>query len=91
MTLPSILIGIVISTLYGAAFHLWRGGNLFRLILYLILSWIGFWIGHTLGNFWGCTFGSLGLLSLGAATIGAVATLGIGYWLSLIDSSGQDS
>ncbi len=27
MTLPALLIGILISTLYGAAFHLWRGGQ----------------------------------------------------------------
>ena len=86
MTLPSILIGIVISTLYGAAFHLWRGGNLFRLVLYLILAWIGFWVGHTLGNLWNFAFASLGPLRLGAATLGAVATLGIGYWLSLVDT-----
>jgi hypothetical protein len=89
MTLPSILIGIVISTLYGAAFHLWRGGKLFRLVLYLILAWIGFWIGHTLGNLWGWTFFSLGPLRLGAATLGAVTTLGIGYWLSLVDPNRQ--
>ena len=85
MTLPSILIGVVISTLYGAAFHLWRGGNLFRLILYLILAWIGFWVGHTLGNLWGLMFFSLGPLRLGMATLGAGATLGIGYWLSLVN------
>ena len=89
MTLPSILIGIVISTLYGAAFHLWRGGNLFRLILYLILAWIGFWVGHTLGNLWGWTFFSLGPLRLGMATLGAVVILGIGYWLSLVNPNKQ--
>jgi hypothetical protein len=85
MTLPSILIGIVISSLYGAAFHLWRGGGLGRLILYLILAWVGFWIGHLIGNALGWTFVSLGPLRLGTATLGAVITLGIGYWLSLVE------
>ena len=85
MTLPSFLIGIVISSLYGAVFHLWRGGGLGRLILYLILAWIGFWLGHFVGNALGWTFFSLGPLRLGTATLGAVLTLGVGYWLSLVE------
>jgi hypothetical protein len=85
MTLPSILIGIVISSLYGAAFHLWRGGGLGRLILYLILAWVGFWLGHLIGNALGWTFVSLGPLRLGTATLGAAITLGVGYWLSLVE------
>jgi len=85
MTLPSILIGIVISSLYGAAFHLWRGGGPGRLILYLLLAWIGFWIGHFVGNAAGWTFFSLGPLRLGAATLGTALSLGVGYWLSLVE------
>jgi len=86
MTIPSILIGIIISSLYGAAFHLWRGGGFGRLILYIILAWIGFWIGHFIGYGLGWSFFSLGPLRLGTATLGAALTLGIGYWLSLVDS-----
>ena len=85
MTIPSIIIGIVISSLYGVAFHLWRGGGLGRLILYVVLAWIGFWIGHIIGNSQGWTFVSLGPLRLGAATVGSIITLGFGYWLSLVE------
>jgi hypothetical protein len=81
MTLPSFLIGIVISSLYGAVFHLWRGGNLGRLLLYLVLAWFGFWLGHILGNLLGWDFLSLGPLRLGAATLGTAITIGLGYWL----------
>ena len=84
MTLPSILIGIVISTLYGALFHLWRGGGPGRLALYILLAWFGFWIGHLIGYALGLGFFSLGPLKLGTATLGAVITLGFGYWLSLV-------
>jgi len=35
MTLPAFLLGFVLSTLYGAAFHLWRGGSIGRLFFYL--------------------------------------------------------
>ncbi|MFN2152544.1 MAG: hypothetical protein ACK2T5_13155 [Anaerolineales bacterium] len=87
MTLPSFLIGIVISSLYGALFHLWRGGGLGRLVLYIILAWIGFWLGHFAGNALGWAFFSLGPLRLGMATVGAAVTLGVGYWLSLVERS----
>lgn len=85
MSLPSILIGALISTLYGAAFHLWRGGGLGRLLLYLVLGWIGFWAGHFLADRFGWTFASLGPLHLGMATLAAIFLLGIGYWLSLVE------
>jgi hypothetical protein len=84
MTIPALLFGIVISTLYGAAFHLWRGGNSGRLILYLILGWVGFWIGHIAGNLFNWTFGSIGQLRLGMATISSLIFLSVGYWLSLV-------
>ena len=85
MTIPTILIAVIISSLYGLAFHLWRGGGLGRLILYLILAWTGFWMGHTIGNYLGWTILSLGPLRLGTATLGAAIALGIGYWLSLVE------
>lgn len=84
MTLPALIIGILISTLYGAAFHLWRGGGLGRLILYLLLSWTGFWIGQFLGNYFGWSFGSFGPLNLGTATFFSLLFLATGYWLSLV-------
>lgn len=89
MTLPTLLLGLVISSIYGAAFHLFLGGNLGRLLLYLILSWIGFWLGHTIGNYFDLAFLSLGTLRLGTATIGSLITLGIGYWLSLVERTSK--
>ena len=85
MTLPSYFLGLIISTLYGSAFHLWRGGGFGRLILYLLLGWGGFWAGHFIANYFGWSFASLGPLRLGMATIGSIISLGFGYWLSLID------
>ncbi len=85
MTFPTLLLGVVISTLYGAVFHLWRGGNIGRLLLYLILGWVGFWIGHLIGNQFGWTFSSVGGLRLGMATLTSILFLGIGHWLSLVE------
>jgi len=85
MTLPSIFIGLIISSLFGAVFHLWRGGGPGRLLLYLFLAWLGFWGGHALGIRWDWAFFSLGPLRLGTAILGSIVTIGIGYWLSLVD------
>jgi len=70
MTLPSLFIGLLISSLLGALFHLWRGGGPGRLLLYLFLAWLGFWVGHALGVRWQWRFFSVGPLRLGMATIG---------------------
>jgi hypothetical protein len=85
ITLPSLLLGFVISTLYGFIFHFWRHGGLGRMLLYLILSWVGFWAGHLLASQLNIKFDSLGPLHLGAATLGSFFLLFIGYWLSLVE------
>jgi hypothetical protein len=85
MTLPAVVFGVLVSTLMGAVFHLWKNGGFGRLILYLILAWGGFWAGHLLANTQGWTFGSIGPLRLGAAVVLGAITLYVGYWLSLIN------
>lgn len=85
MSIPAYLFGFVVSTLYGAAFHLWRGGAAGRLLLYLILSWAGFWIGHFLGAALDWSFIKVGTLYLGMASAGSLIFLGVGYWLSQIE------
>ncbi len=85
LTLPTLLIGMLLSTLYGAAYHLWRDGGPGRLLLYLVLGWMGFWAGHFLAGSLGLTFASLGQLRLGAATLSSAVVLVAGDWLSRIE------
>jgi hypothetical protein len=85
MTIPAALLGLLISTLYGVAFHLWRGGGLGRLLLYILLGWVGFWIGHVVATQMEWTFASVGPLRLGAATLFSLLFIGLGYWLSLVE------
>ena len=85
MTLPALLFGFLVSTFVGAAFHLWKGGGFGRLLLYILLAWIGFWGGHVLGTRLGWSFGSIGPLHFGTALIICAATIYAGYWLSLIN------
>ena len=90
MTLPAVLFGILVSTLMGAIFHLWKNGGFGRLILYLILAWTGFWIGHLLANHFGLTFGSVGPLRFGMGLLVGIGALFAGHWLSLIRQEEPD-
>lgn len=83
MTIPSLLLGVLVSSFLGAAFHLWRGGNLGRLLLYVILSWVGFWAGHLMAEGVGFAGLSVGPLHLGLAVVGSLVFLWVGHWLSL--------
>jgi len=90
MSIATILLGFVISTLFGAIFHRWRGGNAGRLLFYLVLSWAGFWAGHFLGVLLGLEFDRLGQLHIAFSILGSLLFLGVGYWLSLIDKSSNN-
>jgi uncharacterized membrane protein YeaQ/YmgE (transglycosylase-associated protein family) len=86
MSIPTLFLGLILSTLYGAIFHLWRGGNAGRLLLYLLLSWIGFWIGQLIANWLNVSFDTLGQLHVVFATLGSLVFLAIGFWLSLVQT-----
>jgi len=87
MTLPAFLFGVVLSSLYGALFHLWRGGGPGRILLYVLLAWAGFWAGHFGGIWIGWEFWTIGPLNAGPATLGSLVVLLIGHWLSLVEIS----
>ena len=79
MPFANILFGVALSTLYGAAFHFWRGGSVRRLLLYIALAWVGFWAGQYLATTLDLTFASVGPLYVGMATLGSLVALFAGY------------
>lgn len=81
MTLPAFLFGILVSTLMGALFHLWKGGSLFDMLIDVFVSLVGFWLGHLAGVSAGLSIGTVGPLRLGSAVVGAIIFLSLGYWL----------
>ncbi len=85
MTTPALLLGFIISTLYGLGFHLLRGGRAGRLLVYLIMGWIGFWLGQAIADQLDWSFASVGPLHLGLATIGSLGFLILGHWLSMVE------
>lgn len=65
----TIVFGILLSTLYGAIFHLIRGGSTKMMLLSLLLAWAGFWLGDTLGWYLGWSFAAIGNLNAGTGSI----------------------
>ncbi|NWG07321.1 MAG: hypothetical protein HXY35_11630 [Chloroflexi bacterium] len=85
MTLPILLLALLIALLYGALYHLIRGGGFWRLMLYLGLSILGFTLGHFVGVWRGWVFFPLGSLNLGMCSTGSLIILILGDWLSRIE------
>ena len=85
MTLPTVLFALLIALLYGALYHLLRGGKFWRLALYLGLSVVGFVFGYLIGLWRGWVFMPLGSLNLGMSTVGSFFVLVFGDWLSRIE------
>lgn len=84
MTVPALLFGCLVAIFMGAAFHLWKGEGFGRLLLYILLGLVGFWGGHILAQQFGWMFLSIGPLRFGTAVLVCAATIGIGYWFSLV-------
>ncbi len=53
MMTPNFLFAIALATLFGALFHLVRGGGATRLLLYLACSWAGFAVGQAVAPYIG--------------------------------------
>lgn len=86
MTLPTLLVALLIALLYGALYHLIRGGRFWRLFLYFGLSILGFGIGHLIGLWRGWILLPLGSLNVGLSSIGSLLVLILGDWLSRIEA-----
>ena len=84
MTIPSLIFAFLIASLYGALYHLIRGGGLGRLLLFLILGWVGFALGHLIGVWQGWLLFPVGELNWGLSTLGSLVMLVAGDWISRI-------
>jgi len=87
MTLPAALFGIMIALLYGAVYHLIRGGSIWRLFLYLSFSLFGFVAGHLIGLWRGWVWYPVGSINLGLSTVGSLVILILGDWLSRMEGN----
>lgn len=79
-TASGLVLGLLLSTAYGAAFHLIMGGRPRNIIIYVVASWLGFTIGHFVGDFLGIDTLKLGAIHLLTASLGNWVLL-LGMWL----------
>ncbi|HQJ32436.1 MAG TPA: hypothetical protein PLO13_03690 [Anaerolineaceae bacterium] len=86
MNVATYIFGWVMATLLGAVFHLWKDGGFWKLVIYIVLSWIGFFLGHLIAKSAGFNFMNVGSLYLGGGIIGSIIILFAGHWFSRIES-----
>jgi hypothetical protein len=64
MTLPAALVGILLATACGLAFHVVRGGGVSRIALDVVAAWVSFFLGHAVGEWLHWELGRVGPLNL---------------------------
>lgn len=87
MPIPTIVFGVLLSTLYGAIYHLLRGGATRVMLVFILLSWAGFWLGDALGWYLGWSFAGVGNLNAGMGTISSFIFLLAGDMLRRLRSA----
>jgi hypothetical protein len=76
-----LVLGFLLATGYGAAFHLAVGGPPRYVVVYVLAAWFGFLVGHFLGDFFGLSWLKLGAIHLLTASLGAWSMLLVSRWL----------
>ncbi len=72
---PTLALGFVLATGYGATFHFWQRGGGRALLRYLVAAWLGLFVGHLLGSWFGLDWLMVGRLRVLAGTLGALVSL----------------
>lgn len=80
---PYILLSLLLGSLYGTLFHLWRGKTARDLIIYFVTGIAGFWLGQVLGDLIGSNLFLIGPLHILEATTLAWASLFVVRWLKV--------
>lgn len=88
MTLPALLFGALIASLYGAVYHLIRDGRPGRLVLFLVFSWVGFAAGHLLAAWREWFILPVGPINFGLATLGSLLLLVAGDVATSVSADG---
>lgn len=81
MTIPNLLFGLIIALLIGVLFHAIRGGNGWRMLIYIGLSIVGFFLAQWVGGVFAWGLYPFGVLDAGLGVIGSVLFLLLGGWL----------
>jgi hypothetical protein len=80
---PVILLGTSVATLYAALFHLLAGRTWRQIVLYWLLSLVGFMLGQLAGELLHAGLPMLGQLHIIPASLASWAALGVARLLKL--------
>lgn len=76
---PTVVVFLGLGTAYALIFHLWKGRNLAHLLLFWLVSILGFGAGYLLSNLWAAhplVWGGI-----------PVAEASVGSWIMLLVAS----
>jgi len=72
---PTVVIFLGLGTAYALAFHLWKGRNLAHLLLFWLVSILGFGLGFLVASLWSVHPLVLGGIPVVEASIGSIVLL----------------
>lgn len=78
---PGFMFAFLLSTAYGAGFHLLFGGSVRKLALYLGAAWIGFALGQWVGAVFELSMLDVGPVHAFTASLGSWLALLLSHWL----------
>jgi hypothetical protein len=84
MTLPAILLSLLFASILGLTFHIIVGGRGWRILFYVLFSWLGFVLGNAVGNAINWKWMNVGPIMAIPASLGSIITMGLGYWLGKV-------
>ena len=87
---PGLILAFLLATAYGTGFHLFFGGPLRRLFLFLLASWMGFALGQWVGVTLGLRVMNIGPIYTLTASLGSWLALLFSHWLGKEQHSTQN-
>ena len=82
MTIQAIPFILLVSAFYGCLFHVITGGNVFTILINILISTAGFFVGQFVGSVIGGEVLRLGVIYFGWGTVVSILFLLIGYLIS---------
>jgi hypothetical protein len=80
---PSLVLSIVIASMYAALYNLWRNGSPRDLLFCLVAAWAGFALGQAGGWLIGLEWGMIGSIYMIEGTTFAWMLLFLMNWLRM--------
>jgi hypothetical protein len=80
---PSLVLSVVVASLYAALYNLWRNGSPRDLLFCLVAAWAGFALGQAGGWLLGLGWGMIGTIYMAEGTLFAWLLLFLMNWLRM--------